>query len=86
MVVFLNCHFLILNTTRLNIKKKTTRLHKNNNNNKIKDKDHHTFSYEPNLLLNSQPHILFTVIISHMDPIIHKFTTSEKKEERETRI
>ena len=50
---------------------------------KTKDKYHHTFSYGPNLLLNSQPHIYFTVIISHTDPIIHKFTTSEKREERE---
>ena len=70
MVVFLNCHFLILNTTRLNKKKIKI---------KLRDKDHHTFSYRPNLLLNSQPHIYFTVFISHTDPIIHKFTTSEKR-------
>ena len=33
---------------------------------KLRDKDHHTFSYGPNLLLNSQPHIYFTVITSHI--------------------
>ena len=43
---------------------------------KLRDKDHHTFSYGPNLLLNSQPHIYFTVITSH----IH---IREKRRERE---
>ena len=50
-VVFLNCHFLILNTTRLNPKKKK----------KLRDKDHHTF-FIPNLLLN----LTFTSHLSHI--------------------
>ena len=49
-VVFLNCHFLILNTTRLNPKQKT-----------LRDKDHHTF-FIPNLLLN----LTFTSHLSHI--------------------
>ena len=35
-VVFLNCHFLILNITCLNNNNNKTLLHKNNNNNKTK--------------------------------------------------
>ena len=37
-VAFLNCHFLILNTTCLNNNNNKTLLHKNNNNNNNKTK------------------------------------------------
>ena len=46
---------------------------------KLRDKDHHTFSYGPNLLLNSQPHIYFIVITYR----IHIFSSHQRKEKRE---
>ena len=46
---------------------------------KLRDKDHHTFSYGPNLLLNSQPHIYFIVVTYH----IHIFSSHQRKEKRE---
>ena len=43
---------------------------------KQRDKDHHAFSYGPILLLNSQPHIYFTVIT---------FTYSHQRKEKRDR-
>ena len=82
MVVFLNFHFLILNTTHLN---NNNKLKKKNDYIKIiiiklRDKEHHTFSYGPNLLLKlSTSHILHSYHLSHS----HIQFTSEKREERE---
>ena len=72
---------LILNATRLNKKKKKTKPHNCIKITiiKLRDKDHHTFSYGPNLLLNSQPHIYFIVITYH----IHIFSSHQRKEKRE---
>ena len=50
---------------------------------KLRDKDHHTFSYGPNLLLNSQPHIYFIVITYHIQYSVH---IREKRREREENL
>ena len=60
-------------------KKKTTWLHKKIIIIKLRDKEHHTFSYGPNLLLNSQPHIYFTVIT-----FTYSYQRKEKRERGES--
>ena len=84
-VVFLNFHFLILNTTHLNNNNKLKKKHDYIKIIiiKLRDKEHHTFSYGPNLLLKlSTSHILHSYHLSHS----HIQFTSEKREERERRI
>ena len=81
-VVFLNFHFLILNTTHLNNNNKLKKKHDYIKIIiiKLRDKEHYTFSYGPNLLLKlSTSHILHSYHLSHS----HIQFTSEKREERE---
>ena len=84
-VVFLNCHFLILNTTCLNKKKKKkkpTQLHKKNNNKTKGQRLPHIFIRTQFITQLSTSHILHSYHLSHS----HIQFTLEKREVRERRI